>query len=106
MPKSLLAEPNALGDGFADSIYLRDKIVGRSGWTTGRPRRSGRHVVHLGFGNARCDGSRGGQIGSSPGRSAAESVWDSVRVVLVMKHEFADLDALSDGSTNAIYLED
>ena len=92
--------------GSADSIYLGDKIVSRSGRATGRPGRSNHHVVHLGFENSRCDGSRGDQIGSGPGRSAAESAEDSVRVVLMMKREFAELDALSDGSTDVIYLED
>ena len=104
--KRILAEPDALGDGSADSIYLGDKIVNISGSVTGCPGRSNRHVVRLGFGNSRCDGSRGGQIGSGPGRSAAESAEDSVRVVLMMKREFAELDALSDGSTDVIYLED
>ena len=104
--KRILAEPDALGDGSADSIYLVDKIVSRSGRTTGHPGMSNHHVVHLGFRNLRWDGSWSGQIGSGPGRSAAESAEDSVRVVLMMKREFAELNALSDGSTNAIYLED
>ena len=100
----ILAEPDALGNGSADSIYLGDKIVSRSGRAMGRPGRSNRHVVCLGFGNSRCDGSQGGQIGSGPGRSTAESVEDSVRVVLMAKSEIAELDALSDGSTDTIYL--
>ena len=33
----VLAEPDALGDGSADSIYLRDKIVSRCSRTTDRP---------------------------------------------------------------------
>ena len=92
--------------GSADSIYLGDKIVSRSSRATGRPRRSNRHVVRLGFGNSRCDGSRGAQIGSGPSGDAAESAEDSVGVILVVKCEFAELDALSDRSANAIYLED
>src|SRR6185295_18620248 len=76
----ILTESDALGDGSADSIYLGDKIVSRSGKATGHPGRSNRHVVRLGFGNSRCDGSRGGQIGSGPGRSTAESAEDWVRV--------------------------
>ena len=104
--KRILVELDALGDGSADSIYLGDKIVSRSGRATGRPGRSDRHVVHLGFGNSRCDGSQSGQIGNSPGRSAAESAEDSVRIVSVMKREFAELDGLSNGSTDVIYLED
>ena len=106
MPKCILTKLDTLGDGSADSIYLGDKIVSRSDRATGHLGRSNRHVVRLGFGNSRCDGSRGGQIGSGPGRSVAESAEDSVRVVLMMKSEFAELDALSDGSTNAIDLED
>ena len=106
MSKRVLAEPDALGDGSADSIYLGGKIVNKSDRMTGHPGRSDHHVVGLRFGNSRCDGSRGGQIGSGPGRSAAESAEDSVRVVLMMKREFAELDALSDGSTDAIYLAD
>jgi hypothetical protein len=104
--KRILAEPNALSDGSADSIYLGDKIVNRSSRAMGRPGKGDRHVVCLGFGNSRCDGSRCGQIGSGPGRSAAESAEDSVRIILVVKREFAELDVLSDGSTDAIYLED
>ena len=99
-------EPDALGDGSADSIYLGDKIVSRSGKATGHPGRSKRHVVRLGFGNSRCDGSRGDQIESGPGGGAAESAEDSVRIISVVKREFAELVALSDGSTDAIYLED
>ena len=106
MSEHILAEPNTLGNGSVDSIYLGDKIVSRSDRATGRPGRSDRHVVHLGFGNSRCDGSQSGQIGNSPGRSAAESAEDSVRIVSVVKREFAELDALNDGSTDAIYLED
>jgi hypothetical protein len=102
----VLAESNALGDGSANSIYLGDKIVSRSGRATGHLGSSNRHVVRLEFRNSRCDESRGGQIGYGPGRSVAESAEYSVRVVLMMKHEFAELDALSDGSTDVIYLED
>ena len=101
----VLGEPDALGNGSADSIYLRDKIVGRSGWTTGRPGRSGRRVVRLGFGNPRRSRSRSDQIGSGPGGSAAEFTENMVRVVLVVKREFAESNTLGDGSTNAIYLE-
>ena len=106
MSECILAEPDALGDGSTDSIYLRDKIFSRSDGMTGRPERSKRRVVCLGFGNSRCDGSRGGQIGFGPGRSVAESAEDSVRVISVVKREFAELDALSNLSTDAIYLED
>ena len=102
----MLADLDALGNGSADSIYLGDKIISSSGRATGRPGRSDRHVVRLRFGNSRCDGSRSGQIRSGPSRSAAESAEDSVRIVSVVKREFAELDALSDGSTDAIYLED
>ena len=106
MPKSVLAEPDALGDISANSIYLRDKIVGRSGWMTGHPGRGGRRVVRLGFGNPRRSRSRSDQIRSGPGGSAAEFTENTVRVVSVVKREFAELNALGDGSTNAIYLED
>ena len=51
----ILAESDALGDGSADLIYLGDKIVSKSGRVTGRPGRSNRHVVRLGFGNSRCE---------------------------------------------------
>jgi hypothetical protein len=87
----------AVNTDTADSIYLGDKIISRSSRATGRPGRSDRHVVHLGFGNSRYDGSWSGQIGSAE---------DSVRVISMVKGEFAELDALSDRSTNAIYLED
>ena len=63
-------------------------------------------MINLEFSNSRCDGSWGGQIGSGSGGSTAESVEDSVRIVLVVKREFAELNALSDGSTNMIYLEE
>ena len=106
VPKSVLAEPDALGDGFADSIYLRGKRVGRSGWTTGHPRKSGRRVVRLGFENPRRNRSRSDQIGSGPGRSAAEFTENTVTVVSMVKREFAELNALGDGPTDAIYLED
>jgi hypothetical protein len=102
----VLAEPVALGDGSADAIYLGDEIIGRSDRTTGRPGGSSRHVVRLGFGNSRCDMSSSGQIRSGPGRSTAESAEDSIRVVLMLKGELAESDTLSDGSTDAIYLED
>ena len=74
--KRVLAELDALGDGSADSIYLGDPVVNRAGRATGRPGRSGRHVVCLEFGNSRCDGSWGGQIGSGPGGGTAESAED------------------------------
>ena len=48
----------------------------------------------------------GGQIGSGSGGSTAESAEDSVRIFLVVKPEFAELNALGDGSTNVIYLEE
>ena len=102
----VLAEPDALGNGSVDSIYLRDKIASGCSRTTGHPGGSKHHVVRLGFGNSRCAGSWGGQIGSSPGESAAESMEDSIRIVLVVKREFAELDALGDRSASAIYLED
>ena len=102
--KCILAEPDALGDGSADSIYLGDKIVSRSGRTTGHPGRSKRHVVHLGFGNSRRGRSWSGQIKSGPGRGAAEFSENTVKVVSVVKRDFAELDALSDGSADAIYL--
>ena len=106
VPKSVLAEPDALGDGSADSIYLGDQIVNRSGKVTGRPGRSDHHVVCLEFGNPMCDGSWSGQIRSGPGGGTAESAEDSVRIVSVAKRKFAELDVLGDGSTNVIYLEE
>ena len=106
MSERVLTELDALGDGSADSIYLGDKIVSRSGRTTGRPGRSKRRVVCLEFGNSRHGRSWSGQIGSGPGRSAAEFTENTVIVISVVKREFAELDALRDGSTNAIYLED
>ena len=102
----VLAEPDALGNGSADSIYLRDKIASGCSGTTGRPGGSDHHVVRLGFGNSRRVRSQSGQIGSGPSRKAAEFAEYSVRVVLMMKREFAELDALSNVSTDAIYLED
>ena len=102
----VLAEPDALGDRSADSIYLGDKIVSGSGRTTGRPGRSDRGRVRLGFGNPERGRSRSDQIGSGPSGSAAEFTKNTVRVVSVVKREFAESDALSDGSADAIYLED
>ena len=95
VPECVLAEPDALGNGSADSIYLRDEIVSRSGWTTGRPGRSERRVVRLGFGNPRRGRSRSDQIRSGLGRSAAEFTENTVRVVSVVKREFAESDTLS-----------
>ena len=106
MSECVLAESDALGDGSADLIYLGDKIISRSDRAMGRPGRSDHHVVRLGFGNSRCDRSRSGQIGSGPSGSAAEFTKNTVRVISVVKREFAESDALSDGSTDAIYLED
>jgi hypothetical protein len=63
-------------------------------------------ILTLGFGNSRRGRSRSGHIGSGPGRSAAEFTENTVRVVSVVKREFAELNALSDESTDAIYLED
>ena len=63
-------------------------------------------MINLEFSNSRCDGSWGGQIGSGSGGSTAESAEDSFRIVLVVKREFAELNALGDGSTNVIYLEE
>jgi len=34
VPERILADPDALSDGSADSIYMGDKIVSRSGRTT------------------------------------------------------------------------
>ena len=104
--KRKFAKLDALGDGSTDPIYLRDQIVNRFGRATGRPGRSDRHMVCLEFRNSRCDRSWGGQIGSGPGGGTTESAEDSVRIVLVLKREFAELDALGDGSTDAIYLEE
>ena len=67
---------------------------------------SKRRVVRLGFRNSRRGRSRNGQIGSGPDRSTTEFTENTVRVVSVVKREFAELNALSDGSTDAIYLED
>jgi len=106
MTERVLAELDALGDGFANSIYLGDQIVGRSGRAAGHSRRSGRHVVSLKFGNSRCDRAWDGQIESGPGGSTAESAEDLVRIVLVVKRELTELDALCDGSANSIYLGD
>jgi hypothetical protein len=91
----VLTELDALGNGSAYSIYLGDKIISRFGRTTGRRGRRDRHVVFLEFGNSRRVRSRSGQIRSGPGIRAAESAEDTVRVVLMMKREFAELDALS-----------
>ena len=102
----MLAKLDALGDGSTDSIYLGGKIVNKSDRTTGRPGRSDRHVVCLEFRNSRCDRSWGGKIGSGPGGGTAKSAEDSVRIVSVLKREFAELDALGDGSTDSIYLRD
>jgi hypothetical protein len=102
--KRVLAELDALGDGSADSIYLGEQIVGRSGKATGHPGRSDRHIGSLNFGNSRGDETWGGQIGSGPDGSAAEPAEDSVRIVSVAKRVFAELNALGDGSTNTIYL--
>ena len=102
----VLAEPDALSDGSADSIYLKDKIVGRSGWMTGCPGRGDRCVVCLGFGNPRRNGSRSDQIGSGPSRSVAEFTENTVRVIPMMKRKFIESNALGDRSTDAIYLED
>ena len=104
--KRVLTELDALCDGSADSIYLRDKIVSRSSWTTGRPGRSGCRVVCLGSGNPRRSRSWGDQIGTGHGRSVAEFAENTVGVVPMAKREFAELNALGDGSTDAIYLED
>ena len=71
MVKRVLAELDALGDGSADSIYLRDQIVSRSGRATGHPGRRGRHVEVLGFENPRGDRGLGGQIGSNPGEDVS-----------------------------------
>ena len=106
MSECILAEPDALGNGSANSIYLRDKIASMCNRTTGRPGGSNRRVVRLGFGNPRCRRSRSDQIRSGLGRSAAEFTENTVRVVSVVKREFAESDALSDGSADAIYLED
>ena len=106
MAKRVLIEPNALDDGSANPIYLRDQIVSRPGRATGRPGRSGRHIVSLEFWNSRCDGSWGGQIGSGPGGSVSESVEDSVWIILVAKRELAESYALSNGSADAIYLRE
>ena len=70
----VLAEPDALGDGSADSIYLGDKIVSRSGRAMGRPGGSGRHVVRLEFMDPMCDRSQSDQIGSGPGRSDRQQI--------------------------------
>jgi len=91
----VLAELDALGNGSAYSIYLGDEIISRSRRTTGRPGRSDRHVVFLGFGNSRRVRSRSGQIRSGPGIRAAVFAEDTARVVLMMKREFTELDALS-----------
>jgi len=60
MAKHVLAELDALGDGSANSIYLGEQIVSRPGRVTGHPRRSGRHIGSLEFGNSGSDGTWGG----------------------------------------------
>ena len=102
----VLAEPDALGNGSADSIYLRDKIASWCSRMMGRPEGSNHHVVRLRFGNPRCDRSRSDQIRSGPGGGIAKFTENTVGVVLMAKCEFTESNALSDGSTNAIYLED
>jgi len=104
MAKHIFAELDALGDGSTNSIYLGEQIVSRPGRVRGHLGRSGRHIGSLEFGNSGCDGTWGGQIGSSLDGSAAESTEDSIRVVSVVKCMFAKLNALGDGSTDAIYL--
>ena len=73
---------------------------------TGRPESSDRSGVCLGFGNPERGRSRSDQIGSGPGRSVAEFTENTVGVVPMAKREFAESNALGDGSTDAIYLED
>jgi hypothetical protein len=73
---------------------------------TGRPEGRGCHVVHLGFGNPRHSRSWGDRIGSGPCGSVAEFAENTVGVVPMAKLKFAELNALGDGSTDAIYLED
>jgi len=104
--KSVLAEPDALGDGSADSIYLGDEIISRPIWMTGRPGRSGCRIVLLGFRNPKGSRSWGDQIGSGSSRCVAEFPENTVGVVAMAKCEFAESNALGDGSTDAIYLED
>ena len=72
----------------------------------GCPGRSDHGGVRLGFGNPERGRSRSYQIGSGPGGSAAEFTENTVRVVSVVKREFAESNALGDGSTDVIYLED
>jgi len=68
------------------------------------PRKSGCHVGDVEFGNSRRDEAWGSQIGSGPGGGAVEFVENSIRVIAMAKHGLTELDALSDGSANAIYL--
>ena len=72
----------------------------------GRPGRSDCGRVRLEFGNPERGRSRSDQIRSGPGGSVAEFTENMVGVVPMAKREFAESNALDDGSTDAIYLED
>jgi len=50
MAEHVLAELDALGDGFANSIYLGEQIMSRPGRVTGHPGRSDHHIGSLKFG--------------------------------------------------------
>ena len=77
-----------------------------SGRSMGHAGKRGCHIGDIEFGDSRRDEAWGSQIGSSPGGGGAKSVEDSVWVVAVVKRVFIELDALSDGSTNATYLNE
>ena len=68
------------------------------------PRKAGCHIGDIEFGNSRSDEAWGSQITSGPDGGTTESVEDSIRVVAVAKRVLTELDALGDGSTDAIYL--
>ena len=71
---------------------------------TSHPGKSGHHIGSLEFENSSCDEACGGQIGSGPDGSAAESTEDSVWIISVARRVFAELNALGDGSTDVIYM--
>ena len=71
MTKSVFTELDALGDGFAEVIYLRKQIIGRCSRAMGHPWKACCHVGDVEFGNSTRDGVWGSQIESGPGGDAA-----------------------------------
>ena len=74
------------------------------GRAMGHAGKRGCHIGDIEFGDSRRDEAWGSQIGSGPGGGAVEFVENSIRVIAMAKHGLTELDALSDGSANAIYL--